>query len=103
VALACEQATAQGTTPKVAYDSACVCALAAAAVLDDPQLHQQYAARAVELLRQAAGPDGVGVSLKKVKTDEALDSLRGRDDFRQLLKELEAKAPAPSPGGPATP
>jgi tetratricopeptide (TPR) repeat protein/tRNA A-37 threonylcarbamoyl transferase component Bud32 len=103
VALAREQAAASGATPKVAYDSACVCALAAAAVPDDPQLHEQYAARAVELLHQAAGPEGAGVSLKKVKTDEALDSLRGRDDFRQLLKELEAKAPAPSPVGPATP
>jgi tetratricopeptide (TPR) repeat protein len=90
VALAREQATAQGATPKVTYDGACICALAAAAVLDDPQLHEQYAARAVELLRQAAGTDGVGVSIRRVKTDEALDPLRGRDDFRHLLKELEA-------------
>jgi tetratricopeptide (TPR) repeat protein len=97
VALAREQAAAPGATPKVAYDSACVCALTAVAVPDDPQSHEQYAARAVELLRQAAGPDGVGVSLKKVKTDEDLNALRGREDFRHLLADLETKAGAPAP------
>lgn len=40
-------------TGRSLYDLACVCSVACAAVKDDAKLQGQYAARAVELLRQA--------------------------------------------------
>jgi tetratricopeptide (TPR) repeat protein len=103
VVLAREQAGTAGASHKTVYDCACVCALAAAAVPDDPPLREQYAARAVELLRQAAGTGDAGMSVQKLQKDEALDALRGREDYRQLLKQVEAKAPAPSPDHPPKP
>jgi serine/threonine-protein kinase len=70
------------------YNAACVCSLASAAVKND----DRYAARAVELLRQAVAKGYKDV--EHLKKDPDLDSLRGRDDFKQLLKDLEAKRPA---------
>jgi len=65
---------------------ACVCALAAGVVKEDARLQGQYAARAVELLRQA-----VATGFRDVPTlrkDSALDAVRHREDFKQLLAEL---------------
>jgi serine/threonine protein kinase/tetratricopeptide (TPR) repeat protein len=74
------------------YKLAGVCALASAAAkgADAPRLAEQYAARAVELLRQAAArgyKDAAGM-----KNDRDLDALRDRADWQKLLAELEAKS-----------
>jgi hypothetical protein len=61
-------------------------ALAAGAAQGDAALAARYAARAVALLRQAveAVPNDYSPTLRN---DPDLDALRGRDDFKQLLKE----------------
>jgi hypothetical protein len=56
-------------------------------VKQDIQLAEQYASRAVELLRQAVAIGFKNVSHMKKDTD--LDGLRGRDDFKKLLAQLE--------------
>jgi hypothetical protein len=77
--------------PSLIYDAACVCALASAAVKSDRPLAEQYARRAVALLRQAVAR-GFG-DYDKFKKDTDLASLRQREDFHALLAELEAKRP----------
>src|SRR5262249_31800204 len=54
---------------------------------------KQYADQAVEALRLALA-DGF-CDLQLFRTDEDLDPLRGREDFRQLMAELEAKIGKP--------
>jgi hypothetical protein len=53
------------------------------------QLARGYADQAMDLLRQAvkAGQNNVG----DLKGDPDLDPLRGREDFKKLIAELEAK------------
>lgn len=51
----------------------------------------EYAAAAMELLIQAVKAGYKDVA--HMKKDPDLDSLRGRDDFRKLLADLEAKFP----------
>jgi tetratricopeptide (TPR) repeat protein len=74
------------------YDLACVYSLSSAAVKSDAKLADRYAARAVELLRQAVAKGWKDIDHLKEDTD--LDPLRSRDDYRKLLKELEEKAKA---------
>ncbi len=62
-----------------------ICALAAGAVQGDAALADRYAARAVALLRQAA--DAGYNDSQTLRKDPDLDALRGRDDFKKLLKE----------------
>ncbi len=71
------------------YSLACICSLASGAVKDDAQLNGQYAARAVELLRQALGKGFNDLELLKKNKD--LDPLRSRQDFKKLLGELQEK------------
>jgi serine/threonine-protein kinase len=80
-----------GPTP---YNAACVCALAAAKVKDDAKLSDQYAGRAVTLLRQAqkAGYFKEQAKVAHMKKDDDLRALRARPDYRDLLKELETPA-----------
>src|SRR5262249_35442352 len=78
-------AEAKGATGNTLYDLACVCALAAAAVQDDAKLQDQYAARAVELLRQAVARGYKDAAPLKKDTD--LDALRGREGFKRLVAE----------------
>jgi hypothetical protein len=75
-------------------DAACVCALAAASVKDDAKLSEQYASRAVVLLRQAqkAGYFKRPANVAHLKKDSDLRALRGRPDYEVLLKELETLA-----------
>jgi serine/threonine-protein kinase len=79
------------------YDAACVYALAAAqaARAAPPQTSslraEQWASRAVALLRQTVQKGYSNVA--HMKKDADLDALRPRPDFRQLLADLEAKAP----------
>jgi serine/threonine protein kinase/tetratricopeptide (TPR) repeat protein len=72
------------------YDLACTCALAAAAVKEDAKLQEQYAARAVALLRQAIGKGIKDAAHMKKDTD--LDALRAREDFRKLLADLDGES-----------
>ncbi len=82
-------AQAKEATAYRLYDLACVCSLASAAVQDDAGLKEQYATRAVALLRQAVVKGWKNVAHLKKDTD--LDPLRSRGDFQKLLAELEAK------------
>jgi serine/threonine-protein kinase len=79
-------AEAKGVHALTLYDLACVCSLASASVKND----DRYAARAVELLRQAVAKGYKDID--HLKKDPDLDPLRGRDDFKKLLAELEAGA-----------
>jgi tetratricopeptide (TPR) repeat protein len=74
------------------YDFACVYALASGKT---PGKEQAYADRAMELLRRAVQAGWRNAAHMRKDTD--LDPLRGREDFKQLLREL-AKQPAAGPG-----
>jgi tetratricopeptide (TPR) repeat protein len=76
------------------YDAACVYALAAASVKDDAKLSEQYAGRAVGLLRQAqkTGYFKQSANIAHMKKDSDLRALRTRSDYRDLFKELETPA-----------
>jgi serine/threonine-protein kinase len=76
------------------YDAACVYALASASVKDDAKLGEQYAGRAVALLRQAqkTGYFKEQAKVAHLKKDSDLRALRGRPDYQALLKELETPA-----------
>jgi hypothetical protein len=81
------------------YPAACVFSRASAAVgldtkrtaADRRQLAEQYAARAVALLRrsQSQGYFKEPANLATLKQDKDLDPLRSRDDFQKLLRELQ--------------
>jgi hypothetical protein len=78
-------------TPKASAQDLYLAAslLARAARLADKSLIDQYSARAVATLRQSAAK---GYAKPGVwKDDRSLESLRDREDFRQLLQELGAK------------
>jgi serine/threonine-protein kinase len=85
-------AQAKDVNAPTLYDLACVCSLSSAAVKNDAKLADRYAARAVELLREAVAKGFKDIEHLKKDTD--LDPLRGRDDYRKLLKELEEKTKA---------
>ena len=53
---------------------------------------QQYADRAMELLRKAVKAGYKDAAHMKKDTD--LDALRGREDFKKLLAELDKSSPA---------
>ena len=67
------------------YECGRIYALAAGAVQGDAALADRYAARAVALLRRAA--DAGYDDSPTLHKDPDLDALRGRDDFKTLLKE----------------
>jgi eukaryotic-like serine/threonine-protein kinase len=77
------------------YDAACLAARCVPLALKDgqqsadrrPKLAQEYADRAMTLLRQA-----VQLGYKdaaRMKKESSLDALHARDDFQKLLRELE--------------
>jgi tetratricopeptide (TPR) repeat protein len=77
------------------YEVARFYAVTTGKAIDNKQ-KKGYGDRAMGLLRkavQAGWKDGAHMA-----KDSDLDPLRDREDFRQLLKELDAKAPAPSAG-----
>jgi tetratricopeptide (TPR) repeat protein len=74
------------------YDFACVYALASG---KSAAKKQEYADRAMELLRRAVQAGWRNAAHMRKDTD--LDPHRGREDFKQLLWELE-KQPAAGPG-----
>jgi tetratricopeptide (TPR) repeat protein len=83
----------------VLYDAACVYALAAAQAAKQARPNtsslraEQYARRAVALLRQAMQTGYQNVA--HMKKDADLDALRDRADFKLLLEQMEKKAGGP--------
>jgi eukaryotic-like serine/threonine-protein kinase len=84
-------------TTQSLYSMGCLYARCAAAAAKDAKLPpvertrlpEQYAARAIEYLRQSVAK-GVA-NLPRFRTDPDLDALRGRDDFKKLVEEAEKK------------
>ena len=79
------------------YDAACIRALCASAILEDPKTPAADAAR---LAREQADlamawlHKAVAAGYKNarhMKQDKDLDALREREDFKKLVAELEAK------------
>jgi hypothetical protein len=70
------------------YDGACLYALCAAAAKDP--LAGECAAEAMSLLKRALA-NGLMGGVVRVARDPDLVSLRGRNDFKKLLAELEEK------------
>jgi tetratricopeptide (TPR) repeat protein len=89
VAEVAELTRAAKSSAEELYGFACVYAVASAGATDQKQ---QYAERAMELLRKAvqAGWKNAAYMAK----DPDLDPLRARDDFKKLQAELSAKATA---------
>jgi tetratricopeptide (TPR) repeat protein len=79
------------------YNMVCLhsrCATAAGKDAKLPQaertmLQEQYAARAIEYLRQAVAKGYQNLPL--IKSDSDLNPLRGREDFKKLVEEAEKK------------
>jgi serine/threonine protein kinase len=91
-AVAEAEAVLQGNPPSSQfYNAACVYALSSAQVRE-AALSDQYAARAVALLRQAQekGYFNAPARVEHMKKDADLESLRGRTDFQELLAEIAA-------------
>lgn len=82
-------AESPNATAEDLYDAACVYALSARLAADDIPRAESYASRAVLLLRQSLAKGYK--DLAYLKTDTDLDSLRTREDWKQLLKELESE------------
>jgi serine/threonine protein kinase/Flp pilus assembly protein TadD len=76
-------------TAAMLYDVACVYSLAASGEKDSRR--ERYAARAVEVLRQAqaGGFFGEPDRVAHLKKDPDLDPIRGREDFRLFLQALD--------------
>ena len=80
------------------YNLGCIYARCATAAKDDDALRDSYAAKAVTLLGQAktAGMFKDAKEIEDMKKDSDLGALRQRDDYRKLLKDLEASVAAPN-------
>src|SRR5262249_34226807 len=77
---------------KTLFNLACIDARCAAAAGDDAPRRESYAAAAIALLVRAwgAGYFRDAADIDHLKKDSDLDALRDREDYRQLLKELDA-------------
>jgi serine/threonine protein kinase len=84
-------AQAENATADTRYEAACVLALAATAARDRAPLAEQYAARAVALLRQAFEQDPKAV--RDMPKDTRLDPLRSRENFRKLTLDWKERQP----------
>ena len=81
-------AEARDANAAVTYDAACVFALCAGFAKEADQA-ERHAARAVALLKRAVARGFKDVA--HLKKDADLAALRARNDFQNLLKELEKK------------
>jgi tetratricopeptide (TPR) repeat protein len=80
-------AEGQESTVEDLYNAACVYAVSAEMAAGDASVAESYAARAVDLLRRAA--DKGYKDLAHMKKNSDLDVLRHREDFKNLMQELE--------------
>ena len=97
LAVAAERETLKFTHAAWLYDLACVRALCASAIREDPETSASDAARlareqadlAMAWLHKAVA---VGFrDIKLIEGDRDLDALREREDFKKLIAELELK------------
>jgi hypothetical protein len=98
-----ERAKLYPDNPQQVYAVACELALClplvgkgkAELTKEEQAERQKYADQVMAMLRQAvaAGFDDAG----RLKTDKALAPLRTRDDFKQLLAEIEQRRKKPGP------
>jgi hypothetical protein len=81
--------------PGTIYNTACICALAAAQVSGNAALKEKYAAQAVMLLQlvRQKGLFRVPADATNLSRDPDLDSLRQREDFRKFLAEVKSALP----------
>lgn len=91
-------AGAKDVTADTLFAAACIFASSAATVPRGEPQSEQYAARAVALLRQALAAGYKDV--QELKTDSDLDPLRARPDFKNLLADIQAGKKV-KPGGEA--
>jgi hypothetical protein len=94
------QRVGQDADADTLYDAGCVFALAAGGREEaggGPK-KEECARRAVALLRQAVANGFKDAA--HLKEDKDLDPLRGRDDFKRLLAEVEAAAKPEQKKGP---
>ena len=70
------------------YNAACVYSLCVQLSRDDATRADVWGARAVVLIRQAVARGYKDIA--RIKTHTDLESLRSREDFQQLIKEMEA-------------
>jgi tetratricopeptide (TPR) repeat protein len=68
--------------------AACAFAVSAGLASDDSSVAESYAARAVQLLRQAVDK---GEDPARINANQELDGLRSREDFQALMHEVEDK------------
>ena len=73
------------------YDCACVCSLCSAECKDDAARKKQYADRALAVLTKAVAAGYADAA--HLKADDDFAALRTRDDFKQLVADLEKKSP----------
>jgi serine/threonine-protein kinase len=88
-AAAADLLTDNARGPDDLYAAACGYGLCVP-LADKPETREKYAARSVELLRQAVAKGYKDAA--HIKEDADLDALRQRDDFRKLVADLEATA-----------
>jgi serine/threonine-protein kinase len=96
---AVDLARTNSLAPASLYDLACDCSLCAKAAAADPRvtaeerrrLVEQYGGRAVEFLHKAraGGFFKDAAAVRHMKEDPDLEAVRGREDYRRLLAELE--------------
>jgi tetratricopeptide (TPR) repeat protein len=74
------------------YDAACVCGLSATAAKEHSEVQEQYALKALALLRraQSAGFFEDREAVEHLQRDDDLAALRDREDFKKLVIDLEA-------------
>lgn len=77
----------QSATGADLYDATCVYAISARLAAEDASRAETYGSHAVQLLRRAIAKGHR--DLAQFKKDADLDSLRSREDFKKLMKELE--------------
>jgi serine/threonine-protein kinase len=92
VAEAAAMAAREDISPLVLYEVACVYALASEVRSLGTRQKDDYALRAVQILRKAL--DKGNFTKKHLLTDKDLDALRDRADFQQLLAEFRDKGPS---------
>jgi serine/threonine protein kinase len=88
--------TGNAQTPGVTlYQAACVYGFSLAAVKEDAQLQERYAAKALALFRRAraAGSFKDSRLVEVLQQDPDFEPLRQRPEFKKFLAELKAEAP----------
>jgi tetratricopeptide (TPR) repeat protein len=85
----------KGSPPDTTFRCAQILTIASSKAKDDHDLAERYARRAIELLGQARKerifPDKV--LAEALEKDKLFESLRKRDDFQKLLREIAATKP----------